>query len=262
MHSSPTPSSEQSQLSGTIELQTGAIGRTQLELSNISYCIDSSFLLSNVNASLTATGISAIMGFNGAGKSMLLKVMHGLVKPSSGQVLWNGTPADNQHLKSQAMVFQKPVLLKRSTKANIDFVLKARQMKSTEQRNALLERVGLADKASLPARLLSGGEQQRLALARALALNPTVLFLDEATASLDPASTVIIERIVSEQANAGTKVIMITHDGAQAARLAQQILFMDSGSVVEQQPCDAFFTNPTSLAAQAYLEGRIYNPTM
>lgn len=261
MHSSSTEQTEKANLNSLAESQPETKHRTQLQLSNVSYRIDSSTLLTNVNAALTATGISAIMGFNGAGKSMLLKVMHGLVEPSSGTVLWNGQPADQFHLQSQSMVFQKPVLLKRSTKANIDFVLKARQAKDPERRNKLLERVGLIDKASQPARLLSGGEQQRLALARALATKPSVLFLDEATASLDPSSTAIIERIVSEQASAGSKVIMITHDAAQAARLAQQIIFMDSGTVVEQQASDVFFNAPTSMAAQAYLEGRIYSPT-
>lgn len=236
--------------------------RTQLELVDVSYRINDATLLSDVNASISASGITAIMGFNGAGKSMLLKIMHSLVEPSSGTVLWNSKAADKAHLQSQSMVFQKPVLLKRSTKANIDFVLKARQLIKPAIRDELLERVGLSSKANLPARLLSGGEQQRLALARALAIKPTVLFLDEATASLDPASTAIIERIVSEQASASTKVIMITHDAAQAARLAQEIVFMDAGTVVEQQSSDAFFKAPKSKAAQAYLDGRIYNPTI
>lgn len=235
-----------------------AFCRTQLELVDIAYRAGSTTLLDKVNMSATESDISAIMGFNGAGKSVLLKIMHGILQPNSGSVLWDQKPADTQHRRSQAMVFQKPVLLKRSTKANIDFVLNQRKTKSTERRDQLLARVGLLEKKHQAARALSGGEQQRLALARALACNPSVLFLDEATASLDPASTAIIERIVSEQAQAGTKIIMVTHDAAQAQRLAQQVIFMDSGTVVEQSDTNTFFNNPTSEAATAYLDGRIY----
>lgn len=232
--------------------------RTQLSINSVSFNTGTTELLRNVNLSLSASGITAIMGFNGAGKSVLLKIMHGILQPTSGQVLWDQHPSDQEHRLSQAMVFQKPVLLRRSTQANIDFVLKQRNTKNPKLRNELLSRVGLLAKARQPARLLSGGEQQRLTLARALACSPSVLFLDEATASLDPASTAIIERIVSEQANLGTKIIMVTHDAAQAARLAQQIVFMDSGTVVEQSCSNSFFNGPQSAAARAYLEGRIY----
>lgn len=240
----------------------GGAPRTQLELRTISYCIGELTLLHNVNLSLPAAGVTAVMGFNGAGKSVLLKIMHGILTPNSGSVLWNQQPSDAIHRQAQAMVFQKPVLLKRSTKANIDFVLKQRSAHNPTRRNELLTRVGLIDKAQQPARLLSGGEQQRLALARALACNPAILFLDEATASLDPASTAIIERIVSEQSQAGTKVIMVTHDSAQAARLAEQIVFLDSGTVVEQSDTTTFFTSPKTAVAKAYLGGRLYHPEL
>lgn len=236
--------------------------RTQLELVDVSYRIGDATLLNDVNVSVTESGVTAIMGFNGAGKSVLLKIMHSILKPETGSVLWNKQPCDAEHRQLQAMVFQKPVLLKRSTKANIDFVLKQRNAKNPALRDQLLERVGLSGKARQAARALSGGEQQRLALARALACNPSVLFLDEATASLDPASTAIIERIVREQAAAGTKIIMVTHDSAQAARLSGQVVFMDSGTVVEQSSSAVFFHAPTSEAAQAYLDGRIYTPAL
>ena len=235
--------------------------QTQLELVNIAFHVNGKALLTDVNLSITESGVTAIMGFNGAGKSVLLKIMHSILKPESGSVLWGQQPCNAQHLQSQAMVFQKPVLLKRSTKANIDFVLKQRDVKHFELRDQLLERVGLTAKMRQAARALSGGEQQRLALARALACEPKVLFLDEATASLDPASTAIIERIVTEQAQAGTKIIMVTHDAAQAARLSQQVVFMDAGSVAEQSHSHNFFTNPTSEAAKAYLDGQIFIPT-
>jgi len=232
--------------------------RTQLELTNVSYRIGNVILLSDIGLSLTETGITAIMGFNGAGKSVLLKIMHGILEPDIGSVLWNKKPSDETHLRSQAMVFQKPMLLRRSTKANIDFVLSQRGAKNAVFRDSLLERVGLLSKARLPARALSGGEQQRLALARALACKPSILFLDEATASLDPASTAIIERIVREQSQAGTKVIMVTHSADQAKRLSDQVVFLHAGAVTEQTGSQKFFDQPSSEAAKAYLNGQLY----
>lgn len=239
---------------------TNSASRTQLDLIDVSYSVRDTTLLRNISLSLSSTGVTAIMGFNGAGKSVLLKIMHGILNPTSGTLLWNQQPSDAQHRQSQAMVFQKPVLLRRSTKANIDFVLKQRNIKNPTLCSELLSRVGLSAKATQAARALSGGEQQRLALARALACNPSVLFLDEATASLDPSSTAIIERIITEQATAGTKVIMVTHDAAQANRLAEQIVFIESGTVAEQTDSSSFFNTPISDAAKAYLDGRIHLP--
>lgn len=232
--------------------------RTQAKLIDIEYTNNGNTIVKSVNLELPATGITTILGFNGAGKSVLLKLMHGIVSPTKGSVLWNDKASDAAHRLCQAMVFQKPVLLRRSAKANIDFVLKQRKTPDTTHRNTLLALVGLQDKASQPARLLSGGEQQRLALARALACKPAILFLDEATASLDAASTAIIENIVTNQAKSGTKIIMVTHDAAQAARLANDVVFVHAGTVVEQSSSEAFFTSPLSEPAKAYLQGRLY----
>lgn len=220
--------------------------RLKLDLNDISYRVNEKLILQNIQLSLPSQGITAIMGFNGAGKSMLLKIMHGIIKPSTGTVLWNQQPSDTKHRLSQAMVFQKPVLLRRSAKANIDFVIKQRGTHNPAARNALLLKVGLEYKASQPARLLSGGEQQRLALARALACQPDIVFLDEATASLDPASSNIIEQIVSDVAASGTKVIMVTHDAAQAARISDQIVFVDAGQIAEYATTQQFFKAPSS----------------
>jgi len=233
--------------------------RSKLELNDISYSVNGKDLLQGIKLNLPSQGITAIMGFNGAGKSILLKIMHGIIKPSTGTVLWNQLPSDATHRLTQAMVFQKPVLLRRSAKANIDFVIKQRGIHKPATRNALLIKVGLANKASQPARLLSGGEQQRLALARALACQPDIVFLDEATASLDPASSAIIEQIVSDEAASGTKFIMVTHDAAQAARIADHIVFMDAGRITEYAPTAQFFSSPSSQAATAYLEGRLHH---
>lgn len=230
----------------------------QLSLVNIMFNVKNKPILQEVSLRLPATGVSAILGFNGAGKSVLLKIMHGIIAPSNGEVLWNDQPIDSNARTQQAMVFQKPVLLRRSVKANIDFALKQRGAHSTTQREDLLKQVSLEHKASQAARLLSGGEQQRLALARALAYKPKVLFLDEATASLDSASTAIIETIVRDQSNAGTKIIMVTHDAAQAARLASDIVFIHDGKVAEHTSSSSFFSHPHSAPAQAYLDGRLY----
>ncbi|MEO1545050.1 MAG: ATP-binding cassette domain-containing protein, partial [Pseudomonadota bacterium] len=157
----------------------------------------------------------------------------------------------------QALVFQRPVLLRRTVAANLDFALKLQGRKDREQRDALLELAGLLDRADQQARALSGGEQQRLALVRALALQPDVLFLDEPTASLDPASVQRIETILLNAKNAGTKIILVTHDIGQARRLADDVVFIHDGRIVEQQSAEGFFAQPTSRAAAAYLSGSL-----
>ncbi|WP_369796047.1 ATP-binding cassette domain-containing protein [Puniceibacterium sp. IMCC21224] len=197
------------------------------------------------------------MGPNGAGKSLLLRLLHGLIVPQSGSVLWDGAPLDSATRARQAMVFQKPVLLRRSVAANVDFVLRARGRRDRAARDALLARVGLSDHAAQPARLLSGGEQQRLALARALAVQPEVLFLDEPTASLDPASALMIEEIARNIRDQGTKLVFITHDIGQARRLADDVVFVARGQAAEHTPARQFFDQPTSEAARAYLAGRL-----
>jgi tungstate transport system ATP-binding protein len=196
-----------------------------------------------------------IMGPNGSGKSLLLKLLHGLMKPTSGRIDW-GSEAPEQVTARQALVFQKPVLLRRSVAANIDFVLKARG-KDAGRRDALLDHVGLAHKADQPARLLSGGEAQRLALARALATDPEVMFLDEPTASLDPASVLAIEEIVSEARARGVRIIFVTHDMGQARRMADDVVFLHRGRVAEHCAAEEFFPEPRSAAARDYLNGRI-----
>ncbi|MGB8623329.1 MAG: ATP-binding cassette domain-containing protein [Paracoccaceae bacterium] len=206
---------------------------------------------------LNGEGVSMILGPNGAGKSLLVRVLHGLVAPSSGAITAGNERLSARHRRKMAMVQQKPVLLRRSVNANVDFALNLRGRKARAAREALLERVGLSEKGDQPARLLSGGEQQRLALARALATDPKVLFLDEPTSNLDPASTHNIERIVTECRAEGVKVIFITHDIAQAKRLGEEILFLHKGRVVEQRPSDAFFAAPATPQAEAYTSGQI-----
>jgi tungstate transport system ATP-binding protein len=203
---------------------------------------------------------TVVMGPNGAGKSLLLRLLHGLLEPSAGAVLWDGRPADTAIRLRQAMVFQRPVLLRRSALANVTHALGARGV-SRRERHARAERTlaaaGLGALARTPARLLSGGEQQRLALARALSLEPDVLFLDEPTASLDPASTFAIEALIQRAHEAGTKTVLVTHDAGQARRLADEVIFLHRGRLAEQSPAGSFFEAPASATARAFLEGRL-----
>ena len=203
----------------------------------------------------------AVMGPNGAGKSLLLRALHGLIEPDQGIVRWDGAAPDDRRRRRQGFVFQRPVLLRRTTAANLDFALRLDTSLGTgeraDRRDALLGRVRLHDHARTPARRLSGGEQQRLALARALALRPELLFLDEPTASLDPASTALIESIVAEEASNGTATVWVTHDRHQAARVARRIAVMARGRVVEEGLAPEVLESPRTDDARAFLSGRI-----
>jgi len=198
-----------------------------------------------------------IMGPNGAGKSLLLRLLHGLIEPSAGNIEWGMRARGDDIRQRQAMVFQRPVMLRRSVAANIDFALKLRGKTDTEARDRILSTVGLQDRAKQPARLLSGGEQQRLSLARALATEPDVLFLDEPTAHLDPASTAAIEDVVREAHCAGTKIVFVSHDIGQARRLADEVIFMHGGRIFEQTPAPQFFEKPKSPEAMHFLAGEL-----
>jgi tungstate transport system ATP-binding protein len=202
-------------------------------------------------ASLTlSTPRTVILGPNGAGKSTLLRLIHGLLHPSDGTLRW-------PRPLTQAMVFQRPVMLRTTALANVMYglTLKGQALAESERRAAAaLDRVGLAHLAQRPARLLSGGEQQRVALARAWALEPELLILDEPTASLDPGSSREVERIIGEIAASGTRILMTTHNLGQARRLAEEIVFIDRGRVVEQTPVTVFFSSPQSQAAQDFLQ--------
>jgi tungstate transport system ATP-binding protein len=214
-------------------------------------------LINGIDIEISDGPFTVMMGPNGAGKSVLLRLLHGLTSPTYGEVFWGGRPPDEAIRKRQAMVFQRPVLLRRSVAANVYFVLRLRNIGDRERCHELLRKVGLGQQADQDARHLSGGEQQRLALARALAMNPEVLFLDEPTASLDPTSTASIEAIVKAAHSDGTKIVFVTHDIGQAQRLADEVIFIHRGRVVEHTPARAFFEAPASGAARDYLTGQI-----
>ena len=230
-----------------------------LMVHDLCYEVGGKRLLDNISFRTDAGPRTVVLGPNGAGKSLLLRLCHGLLQPSTGTIAWAGaTPAMAR--RCQAMVFQRPVLLRRSTAANIAYVLRLQGIPRRRRRAMLtevLEQAGLLPLAARPARVLSGGEQQRLALARAWVLKPQVLFLDEPTASLDPAATRAVEGLLDHIHQAGTKIIMTTHDLGQARRLADEVLFLHHGRLVEYAPASAFFTNPQSKEAAAFLEGKL-----
>jgi tungstate transport system ATP-binding protein len=192
---------------------------------------------------------TVLLGPNGSGKSTLLRLAMGLVAPTAGRVTWGGRGAPGERL---AMMFQRPVMLRRSAAANIAYALPARD---DARVCALLKQAGLAELADRPARKLSGGEQQRLALARALARDPEILFLDEPSASLDPAATKGVEDIVRDVAASGVKIVMATHDIGQARRLAGDIVFLARGRLVENALAHRFFASPATPEAAAFLRG-------
>jgi len=228
-----------------------------LTIKNLSYTRDQRTLLNIAEAQITQPGISVIMGHNGAGKSLLLKCLHGLNTPDSthnnAEITWAAKDASLSNTRrQQAMVLQKPLMLNRSVADNINFVLKLRR-KSTNLCTQYLEDANLADKRKQSARTLSGGEQQRLAIARALATNPEVLLLDEPTANLDPEASLQIESQILSAKSQSIKIIMVTHDIAQARRLADEVLFLHSGRLTEHTSAEVFFNQPISTEAADFL---------
>ena len=230
-----------------------------LRLEAVSFVAGGRVLLDRISATLDAGRPSVIIGPNGAGKSLLLRVCHGLLAASTGQIRWaDGDGARRRG--AQAMVFQRPVLLRRSVAANVDYALAVHRVPRRERPARVAEALheaGLAGLAGSPARVLSGGEQQRLAIARAWALRPQVLFLDEPTAHLDPPATRAVEQMLEHIAAAGTKIVLATHDFGQAHRLADEILFLHEGRLLECTPVADFFAAPGSPQAAAFVEGRL-----
>src|SRR5262245_32537878 len=230
-----------------------------LALADVSFVVGERAIVSRVSLVLEAGPRTVILGPNGAGKSVLMRLCHGLLAPTSGRIEW-ASPGGPGERRRQAMVFQRPVMLRRSALANIEYALGLAGVLAVErarQARDALEGVGLAHLAERPARVLSGGEQQRLALARAWALRPEVLFLDEPTASLDPSATTEVERIIEAIHAAGTKIVMCTHNLGQARRLGDEILFLHQGRLAERSTIDRFFDQPASPEARGFLKGEL-----
>lgn len=203
---------------------------------------------------------SVIIGPNGAGKSILVKSLCNLMTPDRGTVLWNTRPPSRDQRLRVGLLLQRPVLLGRSARENIVHALRAsgetrgdaRQLAEVALRDA-----GLDATSAVPARQLSGGEQQRLALARALSLNPDILFLDEATANVDPQSTAAIEAALRRSIDQGLKLVMVSHDLGQVRRMADEVIMMNHGKIAEQTQAAVFFDAPRSSAAKAMLSGEL-----
>ncbi len=243
--------------------------KNPIEFHNVDFSINGKKLIDNASCQLTKTGKTVVMGANGAGKSLFLRLIAGLLQPDSGQLhVCTGNPSSTGDV-CISMVFQNPILLRRTTFANVAYVLKqsgqsGQSGQGGHRKQAIAAKVDdalalaqLRDHAQTPARRLSGGEQQRLALARALVVCPDILLLDEATANLDPASTFIVENMVDEVSRTGTKIVFVTHDIRQTRRVADDILFIHQGRILAHKPTREFFRDPGSDQAQAYLDGRV-----
>ena len=218
-------------------------------------------LIDHVDLAIRAGRLTVVAGANGAGKSLLLRLLHGLLRPTSGTILFRGQPLDRTARRSQAMVFQRPVMLRRSVRENLRFALRVQgtgRQERARRVNDALDRLRLAPIAHRPARLLSGGEQQRLAVARALVRRPDILFLDEPTANLDPASIDAIEALIREARRSRITIILVSHDVGQARRLGDDMVFLHAGRVVEKGVLPECLDRPCSEAMAAWLDGRLY----
>lgn len=213
-------------------------------------------LVGPINLRLEATGIAVLAGPNGSGKTTLLRVMHGLQRLSAGKVIWSGEEPDV--IQRQSFVFQQPVVLRRSVIANVAYPLLLRRVSRSAARDRgakWLETVGLTPFAERSASVLSGGEMQKLALARALVTEPDVLFLDEPTSSLDAASTQDIETLIRQAAEQGTRIVLATHDLGQLRRLADEVVFLYRGEVLEHRPAGEFLARQDNPESAAFVRG-------
>ena len=224
-------------------------------IKDLSLILDERKILSSLNLSINSDNVTVIMGPNGAGKSIFLKILNGILTPTSGCITWNNKKQFSDTINTQAFVFQKPILLRRSVIANLDYMDSVLGNKKKISKDRLLKIVQLQKQKNQPARMLSLGEQQRLSLIRSLMLRPNLLLLDEPTANLDPASTKIIEDIILNLKMMGIKIIFVTHNILQAKRIADEIIFLNEGKMVEHLNKQEFFSNSKSIEVQNYLNG-------
>ena len=233
-------------------------GELPIEFDDVTVTAGTVTILDHVVLTLAPGAPTVLIGPNGSGKSTLLRVAMGLLAPSRGRITWAGL--ESVAPLKRAIVFQRPAMLRRSAAANVRFALRAAGIARSEQARRtddLLELVGLGQLADRPARKLSGGEQQRLALARALARDPAVLFLDEPTASLDPTATKAVEDIIRSVSERNIKVVMATHDLGEARRLAGDVVMLHRGRIVETGAAASFFDTPQTGEARTFLAGEL-----
>jgi len=225
----------------------------------VKFGINGRQIIKDVSFWIGSSGRTVILGPNGAGKSVMLRLCHGLLQPSSGEIRW-GDLSIAAAREQQAMASQHPVLLRRTVRDNLLHVLRVKGVPRSERQalvDAALEQAGLAGLGARAARTLSGGQQQRLAIARAFVLKPKVLLLDEPTTNLDPAAARGVEELIGAIGAAGTKILMTTHDIAQARRLAADVVFLTDGRPLEHAPAAEFFTSPKDPVAAGFLAGEL-----
>jgi len=225
---------------------------------DVSVVVGAVTILDRITLCLAPGTPTVLIGPNGSGKTTLLRAAMGLLAPSRGRVAWGGQGIGAP--KRRAIVFQRPTMLRRSAAGNIRYALGAARIARADRDARLAELltlVGLEGLGGRPARRLSGGEQQRLALARALARDPTVLFLDEPTASLDPAATKAFEDVIHAVVARGIKIVMATHDLGAARRLAGEIVMLHRGRVIETGAAAGFFDTPQTGEAMKFISGAL-----
>lgn len=230
-----------------------------IRLNGLTVQFGPSAALQDISLSLSGRGVTMLIGPNGAGKSTFLRALHGLARMRAGSIEWGADRRGGRAVR-QAMVFQRPVLLRRSVRANLLYGLKLAGLGRASrlaEADRLLRLAGLGELAHKPARRLSCGEQQRLAMARAIGLRPEVLLLDEPTASLDPGATGQVEGLIRQAADNGAKIVMSTHDIGQARRLADEVVFLHNGRLVDHGSAADLLTRPATPVLRAFLDGQL-----
>jgi tungstate transport system ATP-binding protein len=234
---------------------------TRLRLENVEKSYGSIKALEDINLEAVGGKTVTLIGVNGAGKTTLLRVIAGLEEQDKGNILLDGKDISGKKLRQIAtLVFQKTVMFNRSVRGNLACGLKIRGKKDSEIKENIdreLLAVGLRNFEKRKARKTSGGEQQRIALARSFLLNPRILLLDEPTANLDPNNTTMIERAIAARKKEDEIIIMATHNLAQARRLADEIIHIYNGRIVERASPDEFFDNPRSEISRKFINGEL-----
>ncbi|MBW7837081.1 MAG: ATP-binding cassette domain-containing protein [Sphingomonadales bacterium] len=235
-----------------------------LRLEGLSFVAGDRLVVDHITADIAPDRITVVLGHNGAGKSMLMRLCHGLMSPTAGAIRWQGREAASltaeDIARRQSMVFHLPVLLRRTVRQNLSFPLQLRGVTVAQRRkrvDEVIAETGLGPLADRPARALSAGEQQLAAIARAWVTRPDILFLDEPTTHLDPGAVARAEKILLGIRRAGATIMLATHDLAQARRIADQVLFLAGGRLLEDRPAKDFFTAPLTEEARRFLEGRL-----
>lgn len=233
----------------------------RLQLQNIEKNYGSVNVLEDINLEIMGGKTIALLGINGAGKTTLLRIIAGLERQDRGSLFFNGKRMNGKELRQIAsLVFQRTAMFSRSVYDNLAYGLKIRGKKDAEIREEItrgLQAVGLRNFEKRKAKKTSGGEQQRIALARAFSLNPQILLLDEPTANLDPNSATIIESAIMSRTKENSIIILATHNLSQAKRLANEVVHIYGGKIVEVADPQEFFTNPSNEITRKFINGEL-----